>query len=170
MKILNKTLLLTTATLALAFTVNAHDPSMHAKKAPAKADCSGYLKMVESGTKMDMSDPVMMAMMKKCKNKQAEHDNADGHHDAKKGESKCGDKNDGHHDKKAESKCGDMSDGHHDKKADKKCGDMKKGESKCGDKKAVVEKVKGKMKCGGDMKNAAKKVEKKVEEHGKHDH
>lgn len=91
MKNLNKTLMLTTATLALAFSVNAHDPSLHAKKAPAKADCSAYNEMLESGTKMDMSDPVMVAMMKKCKDKKAEseHDNADGHHD-EKAEMKCG--------------------------------------------------------------------------------
>ncbi len=159
-----KTLLLTTA-VALTLNVNAHDPSMHAKKAPAKADCSGYLKMVESGTKMDMSDPVMMAMMKKCKNQKPAT------------ESKCGDMSDGHHDdKKGESKCGDMSDDHHDKKTEMKCGDMKnadamkKGESKCGDTKAVVEKVKSEMKCGGDMKKTAKKAKEKVEEHGKHDH
>ena len=155
-----KTLILTTA-IAVTINVQAHDPSMHAKKAPAKADCSGYLKMVESGTKMDMSDPVMMAMMKKCKNQkpQAESkcgDMSDGHHDAdaKKGESKCGDMSDGHHDsdaKKGESKCGDMSDGHHDsdaKKADSKCGDMKKGMNKnmkCGDMKKDMKKD---MKCG----------------------
>jgi hypothetical protein len=43
----------------------AHDPSMHVKKAE-KADCS---KMDHS--KMDMKDPVTIAMMKKCM-KQAE--------------------------------------------------------------------------------------------------
>ena len=142
-----KTLILSTA-IAVTINVQAHDPSMHAKKAPAKADCSGYLKMVESGTKMDMSDPVMMAMMKKCKNQktQAESkcgDMSDGDHDAdaKKGESKCGDMSDGHHDadaKKGESKCGNMSDAHHD-------ADAKKGDSKCGDMKKDMKKD---MKCG----------------------
>lgn len=144
MKNLSKTLMLTT-TFALAFTANAHDPSMHAKKAPAKADCSSYNEMVESGTKMDMSDPVMMAMMKKCKNQKSEskHDNVDGHHD-EKSEKKCGDMAESKHAEKGDKKCGDMSDGHHDKKGDKKCGD--------------------------NMKKAARKVEKNAEEHGKHDH
>ena len=160
-----KTLLITTA-VSLTFNANAHDPSMHAKKA-AKLDCSGYEKMVASGTKMDMSDPVMLAMMKKCKNKTAEHDNADGHHDTEKAGGKCGNMSDGHHDKKemkcgdmkseatekmGKGKCGDMSDGHHDKKSDKKCGDMKasgdekKGEMKCGN---MDSSVKGSdSKCG----------------------
>ena len=91
MKNLNKTLILTTATLLFTFSVNAHEPSMHAKKAPAKADCSGYNKIIESGTKIDMTDPVMMAMMKKCKDQkvESEHDNTDGHKD-KKAEMKCG--------------------------------------------------------------------------------
>ncbi len=46
--------------LTLSMTATAHDPSMHVKKAE-KADCS---KMDHS--KMDMKDPVAMAMMKKC--------------------------------------------------------------------------------------------------------
>ena len=149
-----KTLLITTA-VALTFNANAHDPSMHAKKA-AKLDCSGYEKMVASGTKMDMSDPVMLAMMKKCKNKTAEHDNADGHHDTEKAGGKCGDMSDGHHDadaKTGDSKCGNMNDGHHDKK-EMKCGDMsdghhdKKSDKKCGDMKASGDDKKGEMKCG----------------------
>ena len=51
--------------MTLSMTATAHDPKMHAKKAE-KADCS---KMDHS--KMDMKDPVAMAMMKKCM-KQAE--------------------------------------------------------------------------------------------------
>jgi uncharacterized membrane protein YukC len=134
-----KTLVLTTA-IAVSLTAFAHDPSMHSKKT-AKLDCSGYSKMIENGTKMDMNDPVMLAMMKKCKSKQAEHGNEDGHHEAEKTESKCGDMSDGHHDadaKKGESKCGNMKDGHHDKKT----------EDKCGDKKDTEHKQKGEMKCG----------------------
>ena len=97
-----KTLILTTA-VAVTFNVSAHDPSMHAKK-PAKLDCTGYNKMIESGTKMDMTDPVMMAMMKKCKNKKAEtqHDNADGHHDDKSAGNKASE-----HKKGGEMKCGE---------------------------------------------------------------
>ncbi|MFT7006961.1 MAG: hypothetical protein ACJAXJ_001473 [Colwellia sp.] len=51
----------------LSMAANAHDPSMHVKKA-GKADCS---KMDHS--KMDMKDPVAIAMMKKCM-KQSEAD------------------------------------------------------------------------------------------------
>jgi uncharacterized protein involved in copper resistance len=51
--------------ITLSMTATAHDPSMHVKKAE-KADCS---KMDHS--KMDMKDPVAIAMMKKCM-KQAE--------------------------------------------------------------------------------------------------
>jgi hypothetical protein len=52
-------------TITLSMAATAHDPSMHVKKAE-KADCS---KMDHS--KMDMQDPVTIAMMKKCM-KQAE--------------------------------------------------------------------------------------------------
>ncbi len=83
-----KTLLITTA-VALTLNANAHDPSMHAKK-PAKLDCSGYSKMIESGAKIDMTDPVMLAMMKKCKSQKPKHENTDGHHDTEKAEMKCG--------------------------------------------------------------------------------
>jgi len=97
-----KTLILTTA-VAVTFNVNAHDPSMHAKK-PAKLDCTGYNKMIENGTKMDMTDPVMLAMMKKCKNQKAQspQDNADGHHDEKSADKKTIE-----HKKDGEMKCGD---------------------------------------------------------------
>ncbi|MFT5852209.1 MAG: hypothetical protein ACI87J_002185 [Colwellia sp.] len=54
-------------TIAFSMTATAHDPSMHVKKA-GKADCS---KMDHS--KMDMKDPVAIAMMKKCM-KQSEAD------------------------------------------------------------------------------------------------
>ena len=46
--------------ITLSMTAAAHDPSLHVKKAK-KADCS---KMDHS--KMDMKDPVAIAMMKKC--------------------------------------------------------------------------------------------------------
>ncbi len=60
MKTLTKIALILVPAITLSVTVAAHDPSMHAKKAE-KADCS---KMDHS--KMDMKDPVAVAMMKKC--------------------------------------------------------------------------------------------------------
>jgi len=60
MKTLTKVALVLLPTVVLSLSANAHDPSMHVKKAE-KADCS---KMDHS--KMDMKDPVAMAMMKKC--------------------------------------------------------------------------------------------------------
>ncbi len=65
MKTLTKIALVLIPTITLSMAATAHDPSMHAKKAE-KADCS---KMDHS--KMDMKDPVAIAMMKKCM-KQAE--------------------------------------------------------------------------------------------------
>ena len=65
MKTLTKIALVLIPTITLTMTANAHDPSLHVKKAE-KADCS---KMDHS--KMDMKDPVAVAMMKKCM-KQAE--------------------------------------------------------------------------------------------------
>mgnify|MGYP000190077142 CR=1 FL=1 len=67
MKTLTKIALVLVPAITLSLTATAHDPSMHVKKAK-KADCS---KMDHS--KMDMKDPVAMAMMKKCM-KQAEAD------------------------------------------------------------------------------------------------
>ena len=64
-KTISKIALVLIPTLTLSMTAAAHDPKLHAKK-PEKADCS---KMDHS--KMDMKDPVAMAMMKKCM-KQAE--------------------------------------------------------------------------------------------------
>ena len=64
-KTISKIALVLIPTLTLSMTVSAHDPKLHAEK-PEKADCS---KMDHS--KMDMKDPVAMAMMKKCM-KQAE--------------------------------------------------------------------------------------------------
>jgi hypothetical protein len=60
MKTLTKLALVLIPTITLSMTATAHDPSMHVKKAE-KADCS---KMEHS--KMDMKDPVAIAMMKKC--------------------------------------------------------------------------------------------------------
>lgn len=60
MKTLTKLALVLIPAISLSMAANAHDPSMHVKKA-GKADCS---KMDHS--KMDMKDPVAIAMMKKC--------------------------------------------------------------------------------------------------------
>lgn len=60
MTTLTKLALVLIPTITLSMTALAHDPSMHVKKAQ-KADCS---KMDHS--KMDMKDPVAIAMMKKC--------------------------------------------------------------------------------------------------------
>lgn len=49
-------------TITLSMTATAHDPKMHAKKAE-KANCSKI-----DHSKMDMKDPVAIAMMKKCMN------------------------------------------------------------------------------------------------------
>jgi hypothetical protein len=59
-KTISKIALVLIPTLTLSMAASAHDPKLHAKK-PEKADCS---KMDHS--KMDMKDPVAMAMMKKC--------------------------------------------------------------------------------------------------------
>tara|TARA_R110001592_G_scaffold126427_2_gene337778 strand:+ start:1895 stop:2236 length:342 start_codon:yes stop_codon:yes gene_type:complete len=64
MKTLTKTVtkiaLVLIPAITLSMTATAHDPKMHVKKVE-KADCS---KMDNS--KMDMKDPVALAMMKKC--------------------------------------------------------------------------------------------------------
>jgi hypothetical protein len=65
MKTLTKIALVLIPAITLSMAATAHDPKLHVKKAE-KADCS---KMDHS--KMDMKDPVAIAMMKKCM-KQAE--------------------------------------------------------------------------------------------------
>jgi len=67
MKTLTKLALVLIPVITFSTTATAHAPSMHVKKA-GKADCS---KMDHS--KMDMKDPVAIAMMKKCL-KQSEAD------------------------------------------------------------------------------------------------
>ena len=59
-KTVGKIALILVPAITLSMNASAHDPAMHAKKAE-KADCS---KMDHS--KMDMNDPVAVAMMKKC--------------------------------------------------------------------------------------------------------
>lgn len=83
---LNKTIILTSA--ALAFAVNANESELHEQKVttkvPIKAGCSSYNKMLESGEQSDMSNIIMLAMMKKCKNQkpQNEDDIASSHFDS----------------------------------------------------------------------------------------
>jgi len=78
-KTISKIALVLIPTLTLSMTAAAHDPKLHAKK-PEKADCS---KMDHS--KMDMKDPVAMAMMKKCmKQAEASSDKMDGKMDHSK--------------------------------------------------------------------------------------
>ncbi|MBA6224885.1 hypothetical protein H4J51_14685 [Colwellia sp. MB02u-18] len=67
-KTISKIALVLIPSISLSMTATAHDPSLHAKKAE-KADCS---KMDHS--KMDMKDPVAIAMMNKCM-KQADKSN-----------------------------------------------------------------------------------------------
>lgn len=55
--------LLVLTAFAIAMGVQAHDPKEHMKDAE-KPDCSAMKDMDHS--KMDMNDPVMQAMMKKC--------------------------------------------------------------------------------------------------------
>lgn len=55
--------LLALTVFAIALSVQAHDPKEHMKDAE-KPDCSAMRDMDHS--KMDMDDPVMQAIMKKC--------------------------------------------------------------------------------------------------------
>ncbi len=63
------------AALSVAFSAHAHDPKEHMQNAE-KPDCTAMEKMDHSD--MDMNDPVMQAMMKKCMQDQ-HHDHADDH-------------------------------------------------------------------------------------------
>jgi len=103
MKTLNKTTALVSVFLLFTSLSWAHDPSKHAKKPEKlnKSDCSAYSNEQNGGEKMDMSDPLMLALMKKCANISSQtfvnqatsqsqnsnnsgatqsHDNSDGHH------------------------------------------------------------------------------------------
>ncbi len=65
MKKLNQTLLMSVIFAALSLTANAHDPKLHAKKAE-KANCTPLEKMKKENKKIDMTDPVILAMIIKC--------------------------------------------------------------------------------------------------------
>lgn len=60
MKMLIKIALVLIPTISLSASVLAHDPAMHKMK-NEKADCKNM-----DHSKMDMKDPVVIAMMKKC--------------------------------------------------------------------------------------------------------
>jgi hypothetical protein len=66
----------------------AHDPAEHAKTAEAP-DCEAMKKMDHS--KMDMNDPVMQAMMKKCSAAHAGHKEGDQHQGMDHGDKKVAD-------------------------------------------------------------------------------
>lgn len=61
------------STMALVCTAQAHDPEEHMKDAE-KPNCAAMKDMDHS--KMDMSDPVMQAMMKKCMESMHDDDEA----------------------------------------------------------------------------------------------
>ncbi|PCJ51144.1 MAG: hypothetical protein COA74_01415 [Gammaproteobacteria bacterium] len=97
---LTKLVFIVTPLLAFSFASNAHEPKLH-KKNVEKANCAPLEKMKKEGKKMDMTDPVMIAMMKKCK-KQTKNSE---HHDGKNAE-KMNHK-EMNHEKKAKKKQGD---------------------------------------------------------------
>lgn len=64
----------------------AHDPKEHQAQS-AKPDCAAMENM--DASKMDMNDPVMIALSKKCMNKMGHSgQGADGKHEAEEGEAK----------------------------------------------------------------------------------
>lgn len=82
----------------------AHDPAEHTKTVEAP-DCEAMKKMDHS--KMNMNDPVMQAMMKKCSPAHAEHKEGDQHQGMDHGEMKSMD------DKKASSSASHEGHGAH---------------------------------------------------------
>ena len=84
--------------------VFAHDPAEHTKTVEAP-DCAAMKKMDHS--KMDMNDPVMQAMMKKCSPAHAEHKEGDQHQGMDHGDMKAMD------DKKASSSASHEGHGAH---------------------------------------------------------
>jgi len=65
MKKLNQILCVSAMLALFSFAADAHDPKLHAKKAE-KANCAPLEKMKKENKNLDMTDPVMIAMMKKC--------------------------------------------------------------------------------------------------------
>lgn len=73
MKNIQATIYILLASSFFMVTAQAHDPSEHTAK-KEKPKCEAMKNMDHS--KMDANDPVMMAMMKKCKS----NGSSDGHH------------------------------------------------------------------------------------------
>ncbi|MBH0071180.1 hypothetical protein I6E78_04065 [Pseudoalteromonas sp. NZS127] len=94
MNILTKLALVLIPTITLSTSALAHNPSMHVKKAK-KADCTKV-----NHSKMDMKDPVAIAIMKKCmkQSKIDKHDMKDMDHSKMKQEEhkKSKEDDDGH--------------------------------------------------------------------------
>ena len=80
MKIFIRTLFMAVPVLLVVLPAHAHDPKEHAAQGE-KADCSAMQDMDHS--KMDMKDPVMQAMMKKCAGQTNHSDEDDAHRDDK---------------------------------------------------------------------------------------
>lgn len=74
MKFLSRLMLLSSTTLFLSVTANAHDPKEHMKDAQ-NPDCAAMKDMDHE--KMDMEDPVMVAMMSQCMNSMAHAETAE---------------------------------------------------------------------------------------------
>jgi len=85
MKKFTKVLTSASMLLAMANTTFAHEASKHMKNAE-KPKCEAMSKMDMS--KMDASDPVMLAMMKKCESQSETHDEM-GVNPAENGMSDC---------------------------------------------------------------------------------
>ena len=94
MKMLIKIALVLIPTISLSASVLAHDPAMHKMK-NEKADCKNM-----DHSKMDMKDPVVIAMMKKCmkqnKHSEMKHDHNKMDHSKVSTEKNKVKKNDGH--------------------------------------------------------------------------
>jgi hypothetical protein len=75
--IFNTTLLpLTLSSLLLSATAFAHDPELHKKENAEKPKCEAMKNMDHS--KMDMKNPILLAMMKQCESSTDAH-HGDGH-------------------------------------------------------------------------------------------
>jgi hypothetical protein len=79
MKIKHLFPLLAIIAMGVTFSAQAHDPKQHMKNAE-KPNCKTMENMDHS--KMDMSDPVMQAMMKQCMNDKGHDKTSDPDHQA----------------------------------------------------------------------------------------
>ena len=65
MKKIIQTLLIAAPLLAISFASMAHDPKLHKKK-PERANCAALDNINKDKEKMEMTDPIMIAMKSKC--------------------------------------------------------------------------------------------------------